>query len=88
MSATRQIRKAGLWGWRQTSENGTRATGRGRPLVCNFERERFESLLEEKSRMVCPVIRNIVRATHDILGRRNARYPERHKYMTRHHGVY
>ena len=60
----------------------------GRTQVCSFERERFESLLEEQPRMVYQVMRNIVRATHDILRRMNAQYVELHKYVTRHHGVY
>jgi CRP/FNR family transcriptional regulator, cyclic AMP receptor protein len=60
----------------------------GRTQVCSFERERFESLLEEEPRMVYQVMRNIVRATHDILRRMNAQYVELHKYVTRHHGIY
>lgn len=60
----------------------------GRTQVCSFDRERFESLLEGGSWMVYQVMRNIVRATHDILRRMNAQYVELTKYVTRSHGVY
>jgi CRP-like cAMP-binding protein len=60
----------------------------GQTQVCSFERERFETLLDEQPRMVYQVMRNIVRVTHDILRRMNAEYVELHKYVTRSHGVY
>ncbi len=60
----------------------------GRTQVCSFDRERFESLLDEEPRMVYQVMRNIVRVTHDILRRMNAQYIELTKYVTRSHGIY
>ena len=55
----------------------------GRTQVCSFQRDRFESLLEEEPHLVYQVMRNIVRATHDILRRMNAEYVELTKYVTR-----
>jgi CRP-like cAMP-binding protein len=60
----------------------------GRTQVCSFDRERFESLLEQEPWMVYQVMRNIVRVTHDILRRMNAQYVELTKYVTRTHGIY
>jgi CRP/FNR family transcriptional regulator, cyclic AMP receptor protein len=60
----------------------------GRTQVCSFERDRFESLLQEEPRMVYQVMRNIVRVTHDILRRMNAQYVELTNYVTRSHAIY
>jgi CRP/FNR family transcriptional regulator, cyclic AMP receptor protein len=60
----------------------------GRTQVCSFDRERFESLLEQEPWMVYQVMCNIVRVTHDILRRMNAQYVELTKYITRSHAIY
>jgi CRP-like cAMP-binding protein len=60
----------------------------GRTQVCSFERERFESLLENEPWLVYQVMRNIVRATHDILRSMNAQYIELTKYVSQSHGRY
>jgi len=60
----------------------------GQTQVCSFQRDRFESLLEQEPHLVYQVMRNIVRATHDVLRRMNAEYVELTKYVTRSHGAH
>jgi CRP/FNR family transcriptional regulator, cyclic AMP receptor protein len=60
----------------------------GRTQVCTLDRDRFEALLDEQPRMVYQVMRNIVRATHDILRAMNAQHVELTKYVNRSHGRY
>jgi CRP-like cAMP-binding protein len=60
----------------------------GRTQVCSFEREAFETLLDQDPRLVYQVMRNIVHVSQDILRRMNAQYVELTKYVHRTHAVF
>jgi CRP-like cAMP-binding protein len=79
---------AGELGFVSGLPHSTTLRSLGQTQICTLERERFETLLETEPHLVYQVMRNIVRATYDILRRMNTEYVELHKYVTRHHGIY
>ncbi len=60
----------------------------GRTTVCSFERDNFESLLNDQPWVVYRVMQNIIQSVHDILRRMNAQYVEMSNYISKQHGRY
>jgi len=60
----------------------------GEAVVCSFERDKLEGLLDVDPWVVYRVMQAIVHSVHNILTRMNAQYVEMTNYITKQHGRY